>query len=585
MAITRIHIVELGFIGLLIVVVTRLFYWQIFAGTTLQAIAQTQHQSIIEIPASRGKILASDGYPLVNNQPAYITFAYTPDLTEPPITLANALGPLLAPKAEDIGATPSAELTQQLTADTTATIAAKLTNQQLSWIPLGRNTLESTKKQIEAFNLKGIGFEPSQIRFYPEASMAAQLLGFVGSDGSGNPKGYFGLEGRYNFELTGRPGIIRQEKDALGKPIVTGEYADIASRDGRTLKTHVDRGLQFLVERELKNGIEKYQAKSGEIIIIDPTTGGVLAMAAFPNFDPARHKVYGIETYKNPSISDTYEPGSTFKTVVMASAINEKVVTPDTTCDSTCNGPVSIGKYSISTWNNEYKPGETMTEVLERSDNTGMIFVARQLGKEKLIDYLRRFGFGEATNIDLEGEVVPSLRTKWGDIDVATASFGQGLSVNSLQMVMAVAAIANKGRLMEPHVVAEVSDENKISVIPPKIVRDVISPEAAVTMTEMMKKSATHGDAKWAVPQELEIAGKTGTAQMAIAGHYDAEKTMASFVGFAPASNPRFAMIVKLQEPQTSPWASETAAPLWFKIAKQMFQYWNIPIIKINTTY
>lgn len=585
MAITRIQIVEYGFIGLLAIVAARLFYWQIFAGNTLQAIAQTQHQSVVEIPASRGKILASDGYPLVNNQPAYITFAYTPDLTDPSTIIANNLGPLLAPKAEDVGSTPSAALNELLVSDTIATIAAKLTNPQSTWIALGRNTLEPTKKQIEALNYKGIGFESSQIRFYPEASMAAQLLGFVGSDGSGNPKGYFGLEGRYNFELTGRPGIIRQEKDALGKPIVTGEYADIESRDGRTLKTYIDRGLQFLVERELKNGIERYQAKSGEIIIVDPKTGGILAMAAFPNFDPAKHKIFEQNTYKNPSISDTYEPGSTFKTVVMAAAINEGVISPDSTCDSTCDGPVTIGPYTIRTWNDEYKPGETMTEVLERSDNTGMIYIAQKLGKDKLIDYLHQFGFGEPTNIDLEGEVIPKLRTKWGDIDVATASFGQGLAVNSLQMLMAVSAIANQGKLMEPHVVSEVNDENKISTIPPKVVREVISPNAAITMTEMMKRSATHGDAKWAVPQELEIAGKTGTAQMAIAGHYDAEKTMASFVGFAPASNPRFAMIIKLREPQTSIWASETAAPLWFKIAKQMFQYWNIPVIKIDATY
>lgn len=572
----RVRIAEIGFLLCLFVVVAKLIYWQVFASQELQAIAQTQHQSVVQIPANRGKILAADNYPLVNNQPAYVTFAYVPDIELPAQTIADKLGPLLAPRPEDLGATPSAMLADSLVQSTIATIAAKLSNPTVSWLPLGRNTLESTKKTIEAFDIKGIGFEPSQIRFYPEASMAAHVVGFVGSDGSGNPKGYFGLEGQYNFELTGRAGIIRQEKDALGKPIVTGEYADIKSRDGRSLKTYIDRGLQFLIEKELKAGIDRYQAASGEIILVDPKTGGILAMAAYPTFEPAKHRLFTTDRFKNPSISDTYEPGSTFKTIIMAAGINEKVVSPNTQCDSTCDQPVSIGKYSIRTWNNEYNPGQTMTQVLERSDNTGMVFVANKLGKDRVIDYIKKFGFGQATNVDLEGEVTPKLRERWGDIDIATSSFGQGIAVHSLQMVMAVAAIANEGKLMEPHVVSEVIDADQTSIIPPKVVREVISKDAAVVVTEMMKQSAQHGDAKWAVPIELEIAGKTGTAQIPIAGHYDAEKTMASFVGFAPASNPRFAMIVKLREPQTSPWASETAAPLWFRIAKEIFTYLNL---------
>ncbi len=578
----RIKAVQISFLIVLFIIIARLFYWQILSDPSLQAIADTQHQSTVEIPASRGRILASDGFPLANNQAAYTVFAYMPDIEEQPTTIANALGPLLAPTPEDIGATPSAELSEKLTSDMVATIAAKLTEKASSWIPLSKNTLETAKQTIQSFNINGIGFDEYQIRQYPEASMAAQILGFVGSDGSGRPKGYFGLEGRYNFELTGRAGLIRQEKDALGKPIVTGEYEGIESRDGRDLITYIDRGLQFLIERELRQGMERYQAVSGEVIVVDPHTGGILALASFPSFDPDNHQLYDTETYKNPAISDSYEPGSTFKTVVMASAINEKLVTPDTTCNQECAGPVDIGIYSIKTWNNEYNPGETMTEVLERSDNTGMVFVARKLGEDKLIQYIKDFGFGQKTNIDLEGETSPNLRSKWGEIDVATASFGQGLAVNSLQMTMAVAALANQGKLMEPHVVSAVVDNGDTVEIPPKVVRQVVTPETAKIMTQMMLQSAQHGDAKWAVPQALQIAGKTGTAQIPISGHYDAEKTMASFVGFAPASNPKFVMLVKLREPQTSQWASETAAPLWFNIAKQMFNYYKIPTTPVN---
>jgi cell division protein FtsI/penicillin-binding protein 2 len=572
----RLRFIELLLLFMFVVIIGRLFYWQIFSADQLKAIANNQHRSTIEIPASRGKILASDGFPLVSNQAAYTTFAYIPDVEASAVEIAQALGPLLAPTPADIGATPSAEIWEELIEQTTATIAAKLTNPSSSWIPLGRQTLEGVKQHIESYSIKGIGFDVGEIRHYPEASMAAHVLGFVGSDGTGQPKGYFGLEGRYNFELTGRPGVIRQEKDALGKPIVTGEYADIKPREGRTLKTHLDRGLQFLVESELKEGIERYQAASGEIIVVDPKTGGILAMAALPSFDPAKHRLYPQEVYKNPAISNTYEPGSTFKTIIMAAALNEKAITPTTICDATCNGPVTIGKYTIRTWNNQYYPGQNMTDVLARSDNTGMIFVANKLGKDKLVDYLSQFGFGKLSGIDLEGETSQKFRDRWGDIDVATASFGQGLAVNSLQMIMAVAAIANEGKLMAPHIVASVIDETGENPIKPVIVDQVISKETASQITQMMVVSAASGEAQWAVPKDLEIAGKTGTAQIPIAGHYDASKTVASFIGFAPAANPRFVMIVKLTEPQSSPWASETAAPLWFSLAKEMYSYLNI---------
>lgn len=573
----RLRFIEISILLLLLVVIGRLFYWQVLANDTLAQLAESQRESITEIPASRGKILAADGFPLVGNQPAYTTFVYMPDFGDEPYQTAQKLAALLAPKPEDIGATPSAEIQASLVDATMASIAAKLTNPSSSWIPLSRLTLETNKQAVASLNIKGIGFDAFEVRHYPEASMAAHLLGFVGSDGSGKPKGYFGVEGKYNFELTGRPGYVRQEKDALGKPIVTGEYADIKGRDGRTLQTHIDRGLQFMVEQELKKGVEKYQATSGEAIIVDPKTGSVITMAIYPTFEPAKHRLYTTADYKNPSITDTYEPGSTFKTLIMAAGINESVISPDSRCDSTCDGPVQIGKYAIKTWNNEYNPGQTMTEVLERSDNTGMVFIARKLGKDKMLHYLDLFGITAPTNIDLEGEVTPRLRPKWGDIDIATASFGQGIALNTMQMLMAVSSLANEGKLMEPHVVAKVYDGGEPVDIAPKVVRQVVSKETAKTMAAMMQLSAQHGDAKWAVPRELEIAGKTGTAQIPIDGHYDKEKTIASFVGFAPASNPRFAMIVKLKEPQTSPWASETAAPLWFTMAKQIFQYYAIP--------
>lgn len=244
------------------------------------------------------------------------------------------------------------------------------------------------------------------------------------------------------------------------------------------------------------------------------------------------------------------------------------------------SGPVQIGPYVIRTWNNEYNGKISMTEVLEHSSNVGMVFVAQQLGREKLLAAIRKFGFGKLTNIDLEDEASPELRPdkEWAVVDEYTASFGQGIAVTPIQMVRALAALANGGKMMEPHVVKEIKDaKGKVTTVQPKVVSQVISPETARIVTEMMVAAVDNGEAKWAKPKGYRVAGKTGTAQIPVAGHYDATKTIASFVGFAPADKPRFVMLVTLREPSSSPWGSETAAPLFFTIARDLFTYWGIP--------
>jgi cell division protein FtsI (penicillin-binding protein 3) len=559
-------------------VIARLFYWQVVSRASLQALAQVQYQSTITLPAQRGQILSSDGYPLVSNQPAFLVYAYTPDLEHSPLELADSLSPLLAPSPESLGATPSAQVKLDLAEQTKANLVQALNNpQELSWIPLNRQVSPNIKQKIEALDYPGIGFESYQIRLYPEASLSSQLAGFVGSDGTGKPKGYFGLEGYYDLELSGRPGIIRQEKDAFGRPIVIGEYTNLSQRQGRTLHTSIDRGLQLLAKNTLLDGLQTYGAVAGEVVIMDPNNGRILTLVSLPDYDPANYKLFPKDTFKISSIADTYEPGSTFKIMVMAAAINEGVVTPESTCDQPCSGPITIGKYTIGTWDDSYHPGQTMAQIIERSDNVGMVYVANQLGKNKFIDYLNRFGIGRATNIDLESETAPPLRSSWGDIDLATGSFGQGLVVNSLQMTAAVSAIANGGKLYVPHVVKKVETKGELISIPPQIVSHPITPKTAKIISDMMVGSATHGEARWRIPAGYTIAGKTGTAQIPIAGHYDTEKTIASFVGFAPAHDPQFVMLVKLKEPQSSPWASETAAPLWFDLAHQVLLYLNIP--------
>lgn len=570
----RVAIVRSGLYLLALVILCRLVYWQVIKHDELRAEAQEQRRSVEQVFASRGDIITSDGYALVSNKPNYLLYAYLPQITEDPSRIAQSLTPLLL--TEPKNATEAAIPVTQRMDTIRLNLLDRLNATDRSWVPLARNVTAEQKEQIESLQIVGLGFDQGQKRHYPEASMSAHILGIVGSDEAGTPTGYFGLEGAYNLELQGKPGEIIQEKDAIGRPILIGLFDQNPERNGRTLKLHINRSLQYLVESYLKEGIATYEAKSGEVILMDPFTGAILAMASFPSYDPANFIEYDPVLYKNPIIANTYEPGSTFKVVVMAAGIDAGKVTPQTQCFDPCSGPVQIGKYSIRTWNNVYNPGLTMTEVLENSDNTGMIYVANKLGKDTFLEYLRKFGFGEQTGIDLQEEVSSSLRENWSEIDLATTSFGQGIAVTGIQMVTSVAAIANGGYLVTPQVVDTVFAEKELP-IEPVIKRQVISKETAQQVTEMMQTAARHGEAQWTVLEDYSVAGKTGTAQIPIDGHYDAEKTIASFVGFAPADNPRFVMLVKLTEPQSSPWAAETAAPLWYKIAKDVLIHLNVP--------
>ena len=299
-------------------------------------------------------------------------------------------------------------------------------------------------------------------------------------------------------------------------------------------------------------------------------------MASYPSFDPKKYNEYGDTFFKNPVISDTFEPGSIFKVIIMASALDAKAVKPDTVCDI-CSGPLKVDKYEIETWDRKYYPDSTMVEVIVHSDNVGMAFVGQKMGADTLYDYLDRFGIGKETGIDLQGEVALPLRKKgdWNIVDLATASFGQGVAVTSIEMIRAVAAVANDGMMPTPFVVSALKGEGWQEEIKSKTEK-VISETAAEEMTAMMVNAAENGEAKWTSLRGFSVAGKTGTAQIPIAGHYDPKSTNASFIGFSPAESPKFIMLVTLNKPQSSQWASETAAPLWYSIAKDLFLYFGI---------
>lgn len=553
----------------LLVVVARLAYWQLWKHAELSLAAEGQYAVTRPLQSSRGIIYDRNGKILAANEERFTLFVEPPVLTEPVGTLAETLTPVLLKSASENTPQASEEAWQkEKTTEISSQLLSALDQTNRKWLPLFHRLSREHKDEISEMGIFGLGFDPRSYRIYPDASVSAHLLGFVGKNDRGEDQGYFGVEGYYDLELRGRAGREEGQTTALGLPIL-GQQREQRAQLGRDLILTVDKSLQYRVERALLSGLERYGAVSGEVIIMDPNNGEILAMAAFPNYDPGDFLEFDPRLYRNPSISELYEPGSTIKVLTVAAAIEEGVITPETPC-TRCSGPRVISGFPIRTWNEEYHPDITVRDALAKSDNTAMVFIQEELGKERFLQWLRTFGLDGQSGVDLQGEEQYVFRTdsQWRTIDVATTAFGQGIAVSSLNLLRATASVANGGYLVHPHVVQAV--KNQAEVLPVKTDEPVpvLSRETTKTVTDMMVYTVRQGDAKWAAPKDVEVAGKTGTAQIAESGVYLEDKTIASFIGFAPAAHPKFIMLVKLREPTSSPWGSETAAPLWFEIAR-----------------
>ena len=537
-------------------VVARLFYWQVVKASELSLLGQSQYGKIIKVLPQRGEIKTSDNFPIVANKISYLIFSNPKEIKD-----KNKISLLLS----KILNTKESSMSAQLFLDR-------------FWVPLKTGLTTKEKENIEKLSLPGIGFEKQFTRYYPEASMAAHLLGFVGKDEAGQDKGYFGIEGYYDRLLKGKGGIAVQIHDALGRPILSRTNQNSKETKGSNLILNINRSIQFIVEEKLKKGIEQYGASGGLVGVMDPKTGNILALSSFPAFSLLDFQDYEQRLYKNPFISNLYEPGSTFKPLVMSAALNSKLVTPQTKCP-VCAGPISVSGFDIRTWNNKYFKDNNMVGIIQHSDNVGMVFVAQKLGVDKMVSYLSAFGIGDLTGIDLQGEVSQPLPPKdsWYPVDLATKGFGQGISITAIELLSATSAIANKGVRMEPHVVGAVQTPNgKISKIPPKVLGKPISQETAKIMTEILVNAVNKGEASWAKIPGYRIAGKTGTASIPVKGRYDVNQTIASFIGFAPADNPKFVMVVILDRPTASIYGAETAAPIFFDIARDLMLYFGI---------
>ncbi len=553
----RYRIVLLVFTLIFGIVLLRVFYWQVVKASELSKLGESQYGKSIKIEPIRGEIKTSDGFPIVANKISYLLYANPKEIKN-----KNHLALYLSQKLDMDQASISAQLSQDL-----------------FWVPLGRHLEMEIKNEIEKEKFEGLGFEQEFDRYYPEASMAANLLGFVGRDESGSSKGYFGVEGYYDRLLRGKSSSAVQINDALGRPILARvSNEDSFGTDGSSLELNINRSIQFLAERELKEGIERYGASGGMVGIVDPKSGALLAMVNFPSFDPSKYQEYSDNLYKNAFISNLYEPGSTFKPLVMSAAFNEKLLTPQSRCPI-CTGPVAVGGYDLHTWNDKYFPNSTMLEVIQHSDNTGMVYTAQKLGLSKMLKYLDSYGIGKTTGIDLEGEVAPVIKpqNEWYEVDLATTGFGQGISITPIELLTAFSAIANNGIMMKPQMVSSVIDSSggETKIEPEELGRP-ISEVTSNVMTEVLVNAVSKGEAKWAKIDGYRVAGKTGTASIPIEGKYDPNKTIASFIGFAPANNPKFFMLVILDRPTARIYGAETAAPVFFAIARDLFTYYGL---------
>ena len=533
----------------------RLFYWQVLKSETLSNAGRLQSTTSLATLAKRGDILFSDNFPLATNKLSYLLYA-NPKKVDSPDNYAKLLSPIVFLDEASLSAVLSKDL---------------------YWVRLRSQLDYDTREKINALSLSALGFEQETSRFYPEASLAAHLVGFVGKNQDGDDQGYFGLEGYYDRQLKGRPGKIYMVKDSLGNPILTDIRED-KKIDGRSLVTSIDRSIQYTVDRELKKSLEKYGADGGMVIVMESKSGKVIASSSLPKFDPQKYYEYAGTTYTNPIVSSLFEPGSTFKVLVMAAGIDQGLITPQTKCDK-CDSSLQVGEYKIRTWNDKYYPNTTMTEVIQHSDNTGMVFVGKKLGIEGLLKYLKSFGLGVTTGIDVQGETTGELRSQktWSEIDLATASFGQGISITPIQLITAVNAIANGGKLVKPMLVDKIiTEEGRTINLDSEVKGRVISEKTAKTVTQMMVNSVEKGESQFTKIPDYKVAGKTGTAQIPVEGHYDPANTNASFVGFFPAENPLVTMLVIINKPRSSIYGSETAAPLFFTIARDIIQYYNI---------
>ncbi|TMC01464.1 MAG: penicillin-binding protein 2 [Chloroflexi bacterium] len=525
----------------------RVGYWQTIGRSALLEGATDQLRSELVVEAQRGVIRDRSGAILATTVDLRSLYAIPKRIADHAATAAK-LAPILA--------TPA------------ATIRAAL-DSGAEWLYLKRRLPEPVARAVEALAITGLGFEPEPKRLYPNDALAAHVLGFVNDDGVGQ----YGVEGAYDKVLRGVPGSLVVERDPKDRELALGLRTAVPPKNGVDLMLTIDLVVQTAAESALRHAIEREKATSGSIIVLDPRDGAILALASAPTFDPARVASADPEALRDRAISWTYEPGSTMKAVTIAAGIDTHVVTPTTTYDD--KGYAIIGGRRLNNAQGKVYGTTTVTQILERSANAGAVFVASKLGQDPLYEYLRAFGFGTPTGIDLAAEASGAVRplAQWYPVDVGTIAFGQGIAVTPLQLAMAYSAIANGGTLYRPYVVAATRDADGEHRTAPVAVRSPITPDTAETLRTMLVSTVDRGIAHGASLAGYSVAGKTGTAQIpSDDGRYLDDAYISSFAGFVPASDPRFVVVIVLERPQTKLLGTITAMDAFHDLATDVLR-------------
>jgi cell division protein FtsI (penicillin-binding protein 3) len=542
----RLGVAKVFFLVLFVVAAGRAFQLQVLQGEKLKRLGERQHLKEWIVLPKRGAVMDRTGEPLALSLEAQSVYA-RPHRIHDPLDASRALAKILN---LDI-----VEVKQKITSE-----------KPFVWIKRQIDPQEAAA--IQALSADGVGMFYEPKRYYPQGQLAGQVIGFVGRDS----EGLEGLELHYNSYIRGETGSSVIERDALGRRVLVHGVEGLQIPPGGDIHLTLDMSIQHLAEKELEATISKYRAKAGVAIVVEPFTGEVLALANYPSFNPNNFAKQSPQQKRNRAVADSFEPGSTFKTILAAAALEEGIVGKDDLFYCEMGKYAYAGKIIHDTHPYGWLP---FSKILQVSSNIGFTKVAEKLKRERYFKYIEKFGFGQITGIDVPGEVPGLLRKpeSWSAIDLATHAFGQGISATPMQMVMAYATIANGGFLMRPYLVrrvvgpkGEILLENQ-----PHVVRRVVSEKTSRLLASMLKEVTSEGGTgTMAKVEGFEVAGKTGTAQKAdlIHGGYAAAKRVGSFVGFVPADDPKLVALVLVDEPEVAVYGGVVAAPAFRNIAR-----------------
>ena len=557
----RLIVLAAVMVGIGLILAWQLVRWQVIERDRFVYMVKNRPADSRETPTRRGRILDRQGHPLALDALEYQISA-TPhwvrdfgDVEE----IAHHLAPLLDASPE--------ELIAKFTSDA-------------PWELLASHVSQTVGKTVQEWGIFGLEVTPQPWRGYPEGTLAAHLLGFVAHD----QQGFYGVEGFYDQLLAfpahfGKGGEI---EDAQASFVATGAFpfdpSQMRAKDSPNLVLTVDRMIQHIAEEELDAAIGQHKASGGTVIVMDPRSGAILAMASRPAYDPEHYAEAPAKHWADPAVTVDYEPGSVFKIVTVAAALDSGMTGLNSVFED--KGVIEVGGQPMYNSDRLAHGTVTITDAMTLSLNTVMAQISTRLGAKTFYAYVQRFGFGRMTGVDLasesEGQLKLPTDAAWHESDLGTNAFGQGLAVTPLQVACAAAAIANRGVMMAPHVLGEVESNGQTWPRRPTVARQVVTSETAKKLTGILIQAAEKGAPKSIVPG-YTVAGKSGTAQIPIPGGYDPQATIASFVGFAPAHDPQFVILVKVDRPRDTPWGAAVAAPVFRNIAQRLFVMMDIP--------